>query len=57
MGRLGLTAPLHGLITGSREEIDRRIIIEQSPRFGIVGKEQIVRFRVGRRAIHRARSA
>ncbi len=45
-GRLGLNAPLHGLITGSRKEIDRRIIIEQSPRFGIVGKEQTVRFRV-----------
>ena len=53
MTRLGVTAPLHGLITGSRKEIDRRIVIEQSPRFGIVGKEQTVRFRVeetGRRA-------
>ncbi len=46
VGKLGLNAPLHGLITGSRKEIDRRIIIEQSPRFGIVGKEQTVRFRV-----------
>jgi hypothetical protein len=44
--KLGLNAPLHGLITGSRKEIDRRIVIEQSPRFGIVGKEQTVRFRV-----------
>jgi hypothetical protein len=44
--QLGLTAPLHGLITGSRKEVDRRIVIEQSPRFGIVGKEQTVRFRV-----------
>jgi hypothetical protein len=44
--KLDLKAPLHGLITGSRKEIDRRIIIEQSPRFGIVGKEQMVRFRV-----------
>jgi hypothetical protein len=46
MKQLNLTAPLHGLITGSRKEIDRRIVIEQSPRFGIVGKEQTVRFRV-----------
>jgi hypothetical protein len=46
MSRLGVKAPLHGLITGSRKEIDRRIVIEQSPRFGIVGKEQTVRFRV-----------
>ncbi len=44
--RLGLNAPLHGLITGSRKEIDRRIILEQSPRFGIVGKQQTIRFRV-----------
>ena len=46
MSRLGVKAPLHGLITGSRKEIDRRIVLEQSPRFGIVGKEQTVRFRV-----------
>ncbi len=45
-GKLGLNAPIHGLITGSRKEIDRRIVIEQSPRFGIVGKEQTIRFRV-----------
>lgn len=46
MKQLGVTAPLHSLITGSRKEIDRRIVIEQSPRFGIVGKEQTIRFRV-----------
>lgn len=45
-GKLGLNAPIHSLITGSRREIDRRIVIEQSPRFGIVGKEQTIRFRV-----------
>jgi len=45
-GKLGLNAPVHGLITGSRKEIDRRVIVEQSPRFGIVGKEQTIRFRV-----------
>jgi hypothetical protein len=44
--KLGWNAPLHGLITGSRKEIDRRLVLEQSPRFGIVGKEQTVRFRV-----------
>ena len=43
------TAPVHGLLTGSREETDRRIVIEQSPRFGIVGKEQTISFRVERR--------
>ena len=44
--KLGLTAPVHSLLTGSPDEIDRRIVIEQAPRFGIVGKEQTVRFRV-----------
>jgi hypothetical protein len=44
--KLGLDAPIHALLTGSRSEIDRRVVLEQSPRFGIVGKEQILRFRV-----------
>lgn len=39
-------APIHALITGSRKEIDRRIVIEEQPRFGIVGREQTLRFRV-----------
>ncbi|CAN5307521.1 hypothetical protein BH10PSE7_BH10PSE7_20660 [soil metagenome] len=39
-------APLHALLTGSRKEIDRRIVIEEQPRFGIVGREQTLRFRV-----------
>lgn len=46
VAKLGLNAPLHSLITGSRKEIDRRIVLEQSPRFGIVGKEQTIKFRV-----------
>ena len=32
-------APLNVLLTGNREEKDRRLIIESSPRFGIVGEE------------------
>src|SRR6185503_13361887 len=35
-GKLGLNAPLHALLTGGRHEVDRRIVLEQSPRFGIV---------------------
>ena len=38
--------PVHGLITGSQQERDRRIVIDQAPRFGIVGKEQVIRFHV-----------
>jgi hypothetical protein len=44
--KLGLKAPIHALLSGSRSEIDRRVVLEQSPRFGIVGKEQMLRFRV-----------
>ncbi len=43
---LGFTAPVHGLITGQPDEFDRRIQIGQAPRFGIVGEEQQLTFRV-----------
>lgn len=39
-------APLHGLITGSRSERDRKVEVERAPRFGMVGQEQTVAFRV-----------
>jgi hypothetical protein len=42
----GLGGPLHAIITGARAERDRRVVITGAPRFGIVGKEQIVKFRV-----------
>ena len=38
--------PLHGLITGSKSERDRKVVIEKAPRFGMVGQEQTVSFRV-----------
>ena len=38
---LGLRAPLHVLTTGRNAEIDRRIVLIDSPRFGIVGKEDV----------------
>jgi hypothetical protein len=44
--KAGFAGPLHALITGNRDERDRRIVLEQSPRFGIVGREQILKFRV-----------
>ncbi len=42
----GINGPLHSLLTGKKSERDRRVVIEQAPRFGIVGKEQSLRFRV-----------
>ena len=42
----GYEGPLHGLITGSRNETDRRLVVERSPRFGIVGQQQTFAFRL-----------
>ncbi|MCB1378921.1 MAG: hypothetical protein KDK89_11215 [Alphaproteobacteria bacterium] len=46
IGKAGIDGPLHGLITGSRREIDRKVVIDRSPRFGIVGKDQTIVFHV-----------
>jgi hypothetical protein len=43
---LGFAAPLHALITGHPNEIDRRVVLTQTPRFGIVGQSQTIGFRV-----------
>jgi hypothetical protein len=43
---LGFNAPVNALITGYRGERDRRIELLDAPRFGLVGKEQIIRLRV-----------
>lgn len=42
----GIGGPLHGLITGSKSEKDRQITIEKAPRFGMVGQEQTIAFRL-----------
>ncbi len=42
----GIGGPLHTLLTGGKNERDRRVVIDQAPRFGIVGKEQTIRFHV-----------
>ena len=42
----GVPGPIHGLITGSRSERDRKVMIDRAPRFGIVGKEQTIVFHV-----------
>jgi hypothetical protein len=43
---LGFDAPVHGLITGKPDEFDRRIEVVSGPRFGIVGDEQKITFRI-----------
>jgi hypothetical protein len=43
---LGLSAPLHALITGQKDEIDRRVVLTRTPRFGIVGQSQTIGFRI-----------
>ena len=39
---LGFNAPLHALITGHEGERQRRIELVEAPRYGIVGKDQII---------------
>lgn len=41
-----LPKPLHALITGSKSEQDRRIVIDEAPRFAIVGQDQKLVFHV-----------
>ena len=41
-----LPAPIHSLITGSKNESDRRIVIDRKPHFGIVGQDQSLQFHV-----------
>ena len=44
--QLEIAAPLHAFVTGNADEHDRRIELVESPRFGIVGKQQIIRARI-----------
>ncbi|MEA2907364.1 MAG: hypothetical protein QOI12_4751 [Alphaproteobacteria bacterium] len=43
---LGFAAPVHALITGSKNERDRRVVLITTPRFGIVGQPQTITYRV-----------
>jgi hypothetical protein len=45
-GALGFAAPVHALITGNKNERDRRVALIAAPRFGIVGQPQSVTYRV-----------
>ena len=43
---VNLSSPIHSLITGSKNENDRRLVIDRAPKFGIVGKDQVIQFHV-----------
>jgi len=45
-GALGFAAPVHALVTGHANERDRRVVLVNAPRFGIVGQSQTITFRV-----------
>ena len=39
-------APIHFLLTGQPDEIDRRLVIEKAPAYGLVGKEAKITYRI-----------
>src|SRR6187402_344756 len=45
-GAVGFQAPVHALVTGRKDERDRRIAIAAAPRFGIVGQAQTITYRL-----------
>jgi hypothetical protein len=49
---LGFAAPVHALITGHANEVDRRVVLTKTPRFGIVGQSQTVGFRIEDQGAH-----
>jgi hypothetical protein len=42
----GVPAPFHALLTGRKDETDRRLVIEQAPSFSVVGEPQTLTVRV-----------
>ena len=44
--KASIGAPVHGLITGAKSEKDRKVVIGKAPRFGMVGQQQSVTFRI-----------
>src|SRR6201996_639784 len=43
---VGFQAPVHALVTGQKDERDRRIAVTAAPRFGIVGQSQTITYRL-----------
>ncbi|MGB7433024.1 MAG: hypothetical protein WA921_11210 [Ahrensia sp.] len=46
MASLGFDAPLHGLITGTDDEFDRRVEVVQAPRFSIINQPLTINYRI-----------
>ncbi|MCB1386236.1 MAG: hypothetical protein KDJ80_09900 [Nitratireductor sp.] len=46
ISELGIKAPVHALITGSEDERDRQIQIVTAPRYGVVGENFEIEYRV-----------
>lgn len=44
--QMGINAPLHAVITGGVDEKDRRLVVENAPRFGLIGKTVTVDVRI-----------
>ncbi|MEK9723159.1 MAG: hypothetical protein VW405_06700, partial [Rhodospirillaceae bacterium] len=41
-----LDAPVHVMVTGVPDEVDRRLVIEKAPAYGLVGNEAVITYRV-----------
>ncbi|MEM9121674.1 MAG: hypothetical protein AAGB03_00025 [Pseudomonadota bacterium] len=46
VSEFGRDAPFHALLTGDKDERDRKLTIEKAPRFGIVGNEVEIDIRI-----------
>ncbi|MGK2740430.1 hypothetical protein ACSHT0_06005 [Tepidicaulis sp. LMO-SS28] len=46
LSALGIDAPVHSIILGNPKAYDRRLVIEEAPRFGIVDEELTITFRI-----------
>ena len=56
-GALGFAAPVHALITGNKNERDRRVALIAAPRFGIVGQSQTITYQVEDQGAHERSAA
>jgi hypothetical protein len=46
LARQGVEAPVHLLLTGQRDERDRRLLVERVPNYGMVGDQHEITFRI-----------
>src|SRR5436853_5100022 len=53
---LGFQAPVHALVTGRKDERDRRIAVIAAPRFGIVGQVQTITYRLDDQGVSNERA-